>query len=34
MIDLYKKIVSDGGGVLHRLEDWGRRPLAYPPKSA
>lgn len=30
MIDLYKKIVSEGGGVLHRLEDWGRRPLAYP----
>ncbi len=30
MIDLYKKIVTDGGGVLHRLENWGRRPLAYP----
>lgn len=30
MIELYKKIVTDGGGVLHRLEDWGRRPLAYP----
>lgn len=30
MIDLYKKIITDGGGVLHRLEDWGRRPLAYP----
>lgn len=30
MIAVYKKIVTDGGGVLHRLEDWGRRPLAYP----
>lgn len=30
MIDLYKNIVTDGGGVMHRLEDWGRRPLAYP----
>ncbi|MGI9297031.1 MAG: 30S ribosomal protein S6, partial [Gammaproteobacteria bacterium] len=30
MIEVYKKIVTDGGGVLHRLEDWGRRPLAYP----
>lgn len=30
MVDLYKKIVTDGGGVLHRFENWGRRPLAYP----
>lgn len=30
MIEVYKNIVTDGGGVLHRLEDWGRRPLAYP----
>ena len=30
MIELYKKIVTDDGGVLHRLEDWGRRSLAYP----
>ena len=30
MLDLYKKIVTDGGGVLHRVEDWGRRLLAYP----
>ncbi len=30
MIELYKNIVTDGGGVMHRLEDWGRRPLAYP----
>ena len=33
MIESYKKIVADGGGVVHRLEDWGRRPLAYPIKN-
>jgi small subunit ribosomal protein S6 len=30
MIDRYKKVVSDSEGSMHRLEDWGRRPLAYP----
>ena len=30
MIDRYKKVVSDAKGSMHRLEDWGRRPLAYP----
>ena len=30
MIDRYKKVVSDSEGNMHRLEDWGRRPLAYP----
>ncbi|GGZ88274.1 30S ribosomal protein S6 [Ignatzschineria indica] len=30
MIDRYKAIVTDNGGVVHRLEDWGRRQLAYP----
>lgn len=34
MIDRYKKVVSDGGGKIHRLEDWGRRQLAYPIKKA
>ena len=30
MIDRYNAIVTDNGGVVHRLEDWGRRQLAYP----
>jgi small subunit ribosomal protein S6 len=30
MIDRYKKVVSESEGNMHRLEDWGRRPLAYP----
>ena len=30
MIDRYSKIVEAGNGKLHRLEDWGRRQLAYP----
>jgi len=30
MIDRYKNMVSTRGGKLHRLEDWGRRQLAYP----
>jgi len=30
MIDRYKKVVEDSKGTMHRLEDWGRRPLAYP----
>lgn len=30
MIDRYTKMITDGGGTLHRLEDWGRRQLAYP----
>jgi small subunit ribosomal protein S6 len=30
MIERYKKVVSDSEGSMHRLEDWGRRPLAYP----
>lgn len=29
MITRYKKMVADGGGAVHRDEDWGRRPLAY-----
>jgi small subunit ribosomal protein S6 len=29
MIDRYKTIVTGLGGALHRLEDWGRRQLAY-----
>lgn len=30
MIDRYVSIVETGGGTIHRREDWGRRPLAYP----
>lgn len=30
MIDRYKAIVEGDGGQIHRQEDWGRRPLAYP----
>ncbi|NCA70583.1 MAG: 30S ribosomal protein S6 [Sphingobacteriia bacterium] len=30
MIDRYQTSVQKRGGVVHRLEDWGRRPLAYP----
>src|SRR5690606_9255729 len=30
MIDRYRTMVSSRGGKLHRLEDWGRRQLAYP----
>ena len=30
MIERYKTLVEGGNGKLHRLEDWGRRQLAYP----
>ena len=30
MIERYKSSVESNGGKLHRLEDWGRRQLAYP----
>lgn len=30
MIDRYKAIVTAREGQIHRLEDWGRRQLAYP----
>ncbi|CAB1274411.1 30S ribosomal protein S6 [Candidatus Nitrosacidococcus tergens] len=30
MIDRYRQIVEKDGGFIHRLEDWGRRQLAYP----
>ena len=29
MIDRYKKLIEDAAGTIHRLEDWGRRQLAY-----
>jgi small subunit ribosomal protein S6 len=30
MIDRYKTIIESENGIIHRLEDWGRRLLAYP----
>ncbi|MFZ1179968.1 MAG: 30S ribosomal protein S6 [Herbaspirillum sp.] len=30
MIERYKGIVTARGGKIHRVEDWGRRQLAYP----
>lgn len=30
MIDRYKSMISQGNGNVHRVEDWGRRQLAYP----
>ena len=30
MIDRYKAMIATGSGKLHRIEDWGRRQLAYP----
>lgn len=29
MIERYKSMVEGDGGKVHRLEDWGRRQLAY-----
>ena len=29
MIDRYKALLINGGGTVHRLEDWGRRQLAF-----
>lgn len=30
MIERYTETVKSAGGEVHRLEDWGRRQLAYP----
>jgi small subunit ribosomal protein S6 len=30
MIERYKGLIAQRNGVVHRLEDWGRRQLAYP----
>lgn len=29
MLERYKSLVANGGGTVHRFEDWGRRQLAY-----
>ena len=30
MIERYANLITQGGGHIHRAEDWGRRQLAYP----
>ena len=30
MIDRYRTAITGSKGVVHRVEDWGRRQLAYP----
>lgn len=30
MVERYRGIIEGGEGIIHRLEDWGRRQLAYP----
>lgn len=30
MVERYKTMITEAKGTIHRLEDWGRRQLAYP----
>jgi len=30
MVERYQGMVTDAGGAIHRMEDWGRRQLAHP----
>lgn len=30
MLERYKSSITSTGGTVHRVEDWGRRALAYP----
>ncbi|MGQ5523434.1 30S ribosomal protein S6 [Chitinimonas sp. PSY-7] len=30
MIERYKTMITNDAGKIHRLEDWGRRQMAYP----
>jgi len=30
MLERYRSLIEDRSGKIHRLEDWGRRQLAYP----
>lgn len=30
MVERYRGLIERGGGRIHRLEDWGRRQLAFP----
>jgi small subunit ribosomal protein S6 len=29
MLERYRGLIEENGGAIHRLEDWGRRQLAY-----
>ncbi|MCK5355618.1 MAG: 30S ribosomal protein S6, partial [Methyloprofundus sp.] len=30
MVERYRNLIESASGAIHRLEDWGRRQLAYP----
>ncbi|MGD9841402.1 MAG: 30S ribosomal protein S6 [Steroidobacteraceae bacterium] len=30
MLERYKGMITNGDGLIHRVEDWGRRQLAFP----
>ena len=30
MLERYRSLIEGSGGAIHRLEDWGRRQLAFP----
>ena len=30
MVERYRSLIETGSGTIHRLEDWGRRQLAFP----
>ncbi len=30
MLERYRGMIAAGSGLVHRVEDWGRRQLAYP----
>lgn len=32
MLEKYQELVCEAGGKVHRLEDWGRKHMAYPIK--
>ena len=34
MVERYKALIEGAEGTIHRLEDWGRRQLAYPINNA
>ncbi|MBP0048434.1 30S ribosomal protein S6 [Marinobacterium sp. AK62] len=34
MVERYKALIEGANGQIHRLEDWGRRQLAYPINNA
>lgn len=30
MVERYRALIENQSGIIHRLEDWGRRQMAYP----